>query len=212
MEWIDMLKVNREIEAAVATPAQPRSDDAALVPELRDAAHRWNKRTDGFADGKASVCLDMAAKVERFGSFATEKQRDYARKLIAWSKPRAGAPAAPAATPMPALFKVMQRHAKFYAGDLTLSRRNADTLVWVKWHGQVVGVIENGGLKLHAHKLGDADKAAVTAMLGEFEVNPLEAAKRYGRESGICCSCGADLTNEDSIAAGIGPICAGRFN
>lgn len=39
----------------------------------------------------------------------------------------------------------------------------------------------------------------------------LESAKQYGLETGVCCNCGATLTDPNSIAAGIGPICASRF-
>jgi hypothetical protein len=39
----------------------------------------------------------------------------------------------------------------------------------------------------------------------------LEEAKQYGRTTGTCCQCGAKLTNEASIEAGIGPICAQRW-
>ena len=39
----------------------------------------------------------------------------------------------------------------------------------------------------------------------------LEQAKQYGAIYGVCCNCGRTLTNEDSIEAGIGPICAGKF-
>lgn len=39
----------------------------------------------------------------------------------------------------------------------------------------------------------------------------LAEAKAFGALYGTCCACGRTLTNEDSIAAGIGPICAGKF-
>lgn len=39
----------------------------------------------------------------------------------------------------------------------------------------------------------------------------LVEAQEYGRITGICCNCGRKLTKESSIAAGIGPICAGNF-
>ena len=39
----------------------------------------------------------------------------------------------------------------------------------------------------------------------------LEEAKQFGALYGTCCACGRTLTNEDSIAAGIGPVCAGKF-
>lgn len=39
----------------------------------------------------------------------------------------------------------------------------------------------------------------------------LDEAKEYGKVTGTCCQCGRLLTNEESIAAGIGPICATKF-
>lgn len=39
----------------------------------------------------------------------------------------------------------------------------------------------------------------------------LEQAKEYGSLYGVCCRCAAPLTDEKSIAAGIGPVCATKF-
>lgn len=39
----------------------------------------------------------------------------------------------------------------------------------------------------------------------------LEDAKQFGVLYGTCCVCGRMLTNESSIADGIGPVCAKRF-
>lgn len=39
----------------------------------------------------------------------------------------------------------------------------------------------------------------------------LEEAKEYGALYGTCCVCARTLTNEASIEAGIGPICASKF-
>ena len=39
----------------------------------------------------------------------------------------------------------------------------------------------------------------------------LEEAKEFGVLYGTCCACGRTLTDESSIAAGIGPVCATRF-
>ena len=36
----------------------------------------------------------------------------------------------------------------------------------------------------------------------------LEDAKAFGVATGICCVCAAFLTDEKSVAAGIGPVCA----
>lgn len=39
----------------------------------------------------------------------------------------------------------------------------------------------------------------------------LEDAKAFGKLYGFCCRCGAILTDENSIEAGIGPICASKW-
>lgn len=41
--------------------------------------------------------------------------------------------------------------------------------------------------------------------------DPQAAMERYGREIGRCGHCHRTLTNAESIARGIGPICAGRM-
>lgn len=38
----------------------------------------------------------------------------------------------------------------------------------------------------------------------------LEEAKEYGRITNTCCVCGRTLTNEKSMAEGIGPKCSGK--
>ena len=39
----------------------------------------------------------------------------------------------------------------------------------------------------------------------------MDQAKEWGALYGTCCQCGRVLTNEDSIEAGIGPICASKL-
>lgn len=41
-----------------------------------------------------------------------------------------------------------------------------------------------------------------------MEQNPAEAATAYGQRTGCCCFCGRELTAEDSVSVGYGPICA----
>lgn len=38
----------------------------------------------------------------------------------------------------------------------------------------------------------------------------LDEAKEYGKVTGTCCVCSRRLTNETSIAEGIGPVCVNR--
>jgi hypothetical protein len=53
--------------------------------------------------------------------------------------------------------------------------------------------------------------AAAATVLGRIAANPLDAARRYGIELGMCAVCGQALTNEESRQFGIGPICRQRF-
>jgi hypothetical protein len=215
MNW--QATLSAAVKNTTETPAptdvsEQRAADQELAVELRRAATRFAQRTDDFARGKDATCLDISAKVVRFGSFASDRQREFARKLVEWSQPRERkAPAAPAGLELPKLFAIMQKHAHFYAGQLKLSRRNQDTLCWVMWQGLCVGKIENGTAVLFGKRLSDGDRATVEKMLTDFDREPLETAKRYGKLSGVCCSCGRDLTDPVSIAAGIGPICARKF-
>lgn len=51
----------------------------------------------------------------------------------------------------------------------------------------------------------------VTRRLTLDDKMTLEEAKEYGVLYGTCCVCARTLTNEASIEAGIGPICASKF-
>lgn len=48
-------------------------------------------------------------------------------------------------------------------------------------------------------------------VLTKIEQDPKAAAIRYGKELGICGVCHRTLTNEESRARGIGPVCASKF-
>ena len=51
---------------------------------------------------------------------------------------------------------------------------------------------------------------AILAELQDVEQRGLEAIKSIGLLTGRCCLCGRTLTDETSIAEGIGPICGNR--
>lgn len=53
--------------------------------------------------------------------------------------------------------------------------------------------------------------ASANVVLENIAKDPKEAMLRYGRALGQCGHCGRTLTNEDSRAVGIGPICSRRM-
>jgi hypothetical protein len=179
-----------------------------MLVDLATAAATYGKRGQG---SKKLTCLDMAAKLGRYRTFASDKQRDYALALIAGAKDTPPA-AAPVALHVPALHEVLQRHTKFYADRLVITRRNGDQLCWLLWDDTCVGKIDNGTVTIFVTRLPHrADVANIEGLLREFDADPLAAAIKYGKLSGRCCSCGRELTHEDSLAAGIGPVCRKRL-
>jgi hypothetical protein len=199
-------------EALPATPAFNEAMDCAQA--LHEAACRFEVRgtADQFARKSAMAARDIAAKLVRFGSFASDAQKEYAAKLVEWSKPRqpAAAPQAGTTQKLPKLFALMQRLSKLHIGTLTIARKNGDTLCWIKLESVegVVGKIENGVVSLFA-KCGD--RIAMRKRLEDIEADPEAAAALHGRVSGRCSICNRDLTDPESIARGIGPICAEKF-
>jgi hypothetical protein len=53
-------------------------------------------------------------------------------------------------------------------------------------------------------------KGAIMALTCEDKMSR-DDAKAFGVETGICCVCGAFLTDEKSVSEGIGPVCSKRF-
>ena len=71
----------------------------------------------------------------------------------------------------------------------------------------------HGSGRLYAKALIDGRFEYASGMvykLAPSDQMTLEEAKEFGALYGICCVCGRLLTDETSIEAGIGPICAGR--
>lgn len=60
--------------------------------------------------------------------------------------------------------------------------------------------------------LGGFDyEAGAIRKLSATDKMTLDEAKAFGVETGLCCVCGAFLTDPKSVAVGIGPVCAKRF-
>jgi hypothetical protein len=55
------------------------------------------------------------------------------------------------------------------------------------------------------------DAAKRRNVLAQIAADPQDASIRYGREIGSCGVCGRTLTDEQSRADGIGPICKGKM-
>lgn len=121
--------------------------------------------------------------------------------------PRAARPPVAAAAPVAIedgmyklgddIFKV--QHAVHGSGN-----QYAKKLVRATETGRVFGTVDQGRWTF------EYAPGAVRRLRPEHRMT-IEEAKKFGALYGTCCVCGRTLTDEDSIAAGIGPVCAGRL-
>ncbi len=78
-----------------------------------------------------------------------------------------------------------------------------------KWAGYVfVKLLLGSPGSLRQERLAFPQQKAVLAKIDAD--GSKEAMLRFGRELGICGACNSPLTNPDSIAAGIGPVCSNK--
>lgn len=81
--------------------------------------------------------------------------------------------------------------------------------------GDVFRVQRSGAGHLYAkHRIDGAweyEGRKPLARLSADTLVTLATAKEYGLATGMCCICSRTLTDPNSIAAGIGPICASKF-
>ena len=83
-----------------------------------------------------------------------------------------------------------------------------------RWAGYVFVklLIASGGHGVESLSEQRIAPVASRTVLGRIaEAGVQESMQRFGREIGSCGHCGRVLTNEDSRALGIGPVCAGKM-
>ncbi|GAA3473868.1 DUF6011 domain-containing protein [Nonomuraea roseola] len=88
-----------------------------------------------------------------------------------------------------------------------------------KLDGKFYEVRESKGGRLYAVEIYQTESGKVTSdyapgiagRLKPENLLTLDEAKAFGRETGSCCVCRRELTKQDSIDAGIGPVCADKF-
>lgn len=103
------------------------------------------------------------------------------------------------------LSRVKLRMQGFTVSPAKATGKNPGAL-YVKESGTYLGKIING--RFDCTSECSAETAAKVAAL---VADPLAAIKASGLETGRCALCGLELTDPESIARGIGPICAGRL-
>jgi hypothetical protein len=84
------------------------------------------------------------------------------------------------------------------------------TTIWVSESGY--GTAKFGRIVDGVYKPGRDTTPEVIAKVAEISKDPMAAASAYAQITSSCSVCGKHLENQDSVDAGIGPVCAGRIN
>lgn len=78
--------------------------------------------------------------------------------------------------------------------------------IWVTVDGQFVGGIRDGKFSAKGPQ-----PDGLVELLKKVAEDPENMARLYGQRTGVCCCCGLELTNHESIRLGIGPICRSKY-
>ena len=215
-------------QKAAARAAAKRVKAAATVAEQAAA---WLEANPVEADwlrqpvtGTFTFHADMLAALCKYGSL-TEKQeaavRNAAAKSVArkaqWAAERAERDANKADVQIERIavafdtakasgLKFPKLHLDAFTFSLaSASGRNAGA-IYVKQDDLYLGKIADGKFT----RSRDCD-AEIEARIVAACADPSAAAEAYGKRTGRCSCCGRELTNEESIARAIGPICARKW-
>ena len=169
---------------------------------LRNAAQVFAARTDSFAAGKADICNDLATKLEKFGSFVTLKQAEFAAKLVTWAAPQAPAHGIKA-NYVGQLVAELDLTIDLEICKVTMFRNGSIAVVHPEFGGGIYGFIESGVFKPRSNCPQE-----VLDRIGQAQDGGLKYLAQLGKITGRCCLCGLKLKDDTSIRQGIGPICA----
>lgn len=76
-----------------------------------------------------------------------------------------------------------------------------------RWDGWTfVNLIHPGGERIRSIKGGE--RGNILALIAQ---DPTTYSREYGKHTGTCGVCSRPLSNPESVALGIGPVCARRF-
>lgn len=175
--------------------------------------------------GSFTFHADMLEALHKYGSF-TEKQEAAVRKAAAssavrkaqWAAEKAEREANQAdiqidrieqafdAARASGLRKLKLRLAGFVFKPAGANSRNPGAIYVLDDSDTYLGKVQGGKFARSRDCTADVEAAVLAAA-----ADPHAAAVAYGKQTGICACCGRELTNAESVALGIGPICRDKW-
>jgi Family of unknown function (DUF6011) len=200
-----------------------RKEHAAEVEWLDNTANRQRQRAER-GEQVWQFPIDLREKLAQYGTL-TEGQIGAVRKFMTRDAQRAEARDA-SAPAVANTSKLMQA----FDNARAAAREDGEGLKWLvlrldtftctdapakgQWPAAVF--VRQGDTKLgrivngRFHRSRDCDDATEARILAAI-ADPAAAAIAYGQRTGTCSCCGRELTNAESRARGIGPICAEKY-
>jgi hypothetical protein len=168
---------------------------------MRDALVKYGSFTERQ---EAAVRSAAAKSAARKAQWAAEKaEREAGAAVLSMDKIRSGFESAVRYLKRP---KLRIANVQFSLAPATA--RNGGCIYVVRAEDDTyLGKITPEDKFLRSRDCTDADAEVVARVASD----PAAAAEAHGHEFGQCSCCGRELTNPESVARGIGPICADRW-
>ena len=102
---------------------------------------------------------------------------------------------------------------RLYLGDIEISYFDDRFFFWYK--RVLVMTIRPDGTAIASYngsRLPEKHKRIIWDVMRSLEEDFYKEVTKWGRDTGICGVCGAPLTDPESVARGIGPVCATKIN
>lgn len=179
-----------------------------------------------FGDGRwNTICADIKGKVEKYGDLhegtmamlgravarAAERAAQKAQTTVQQQERVAGIDVANIVDCFVRAQEAgLKRFTLRFDGAHFQVDRTDPALIWVSASGY--GSAKYGRIQGGVFKPGRDATDAVIAQIAQISKDPMAAAMAYAQITSSCSVCGRHLENQDSVDAGIGPVCAGRIN
>lgn len=204
------------------TPRPVQNADPAIVQAWKDAHPEQWAWIEAGARRDFEFACSLNAGLHRYGSL-TEKQLAAVDNCILKDRQRgqmmrkieANAPAC-AVGALETAFRNAKAaglaYPKLRFADFTFSPAGARSrnpgAIYVKSRhdGEYYGKVMDGRFVRALNTDGETEQAILAVV-----ADPHNAAIAYGKQFGICCCCGRELTDPKSVAKGIGPVCEKNY-
>jgi hypothetical protein len=211
--WREQHKAEIAWATAAAARNAQRSGTFDFPAKLLEALTQYGSWTDGqLAAVQKLMARDAARKVESTAKRTSAVDAGKIEAAFAHARERAARPGMAGIWTKPLKLRAADTDLTFQPGSagsqwegmifVRAGEKKLGSIAWqATWDGKAKSVFTR------RFECTDAEAAAVTQACSD----PATAAVAFGKAWGVCSVCDRTLTNDESIARGIGPICAERF-